>query len=75
MDPTEIVGLVSVALPALLALASVVTRFTKTPKDDEVVRKALAILSVLNPGDAGGGLKLPGSRPRQPAPEDEPLIR
>ena len=54
--------LVSV-LFALLTLASLITKFTKTPKDDEIVRKIISWLSFLQPSGLGG-LKLPGTPAR-----------
>jgi hypothetical protein len=50
-------------LGALLTAASLVTKLTPTPKDDEVVRKILAFLSFLQPRGAGL-LKVPGTPPK-----------
>jgi hypothetical protein len=52
------------AVGALLTAASLVTKLTPTPKDDEVVRKVLAFLSFLQPKGAGL-LKVPGTPARQ----------
>ncbi len=59
-------------LAALLALASIITRITPTPKDDQAlatVRRALGRLSILEPSDTGKTLKLPL---RQTQPEIHP---
>jgi len=51
-----------VGLAALLALASIITRITPTPKDDQAlatVRRALGRLSILEPKDTHRLLKLP----------------
>ena len=42
-----------------LALASVITKMTPTPKDDAVVRRILGFLSFLQPRDQSGLLKRP----------------
>lgn len=52
------------ALGALLTAASLITRLTPTPKDDEVVRKILSFLSFLQPKGAEGLLKVPGTAAR-----------
>ncbi len=51
------------ALGALLTLASIVTAFTATPKDDAVVAKIVAWLSFLQPRTSEGTLKVPGTSP------------
>ena len=54
---------------ALLTVASIVTKLTPTPKDDEVLRQLLAWFSVLQPRGQGS-VKLPFSKPR--SDDDKP---
>lgn len=44
---------------AALALASLITRLTPTPKDDEFVRRLVGFLSFLRPADNDDFFKLP----------------
>lgn len=65
-------GLLAGLITGLLAVASIVTALTPTPKDDEVVRKIAAFLSFLQPRNSAGTLKLPGASPAPPvAPADD----
>lgn len=76
MDISGIVELwpvIAAALSGLVAVATLVTRLTPSPADDEWVRKVAGWLSFLQHADVGGA-KVPLTRPR-PAPADEPLIR
>lgn len=52
---------IAAAISAALVLASVITAFTPTPKDDEVVRKIASWLSFLQPRTSAGTLKFPGT--------------
>lgn len=63
--------LILAVLSALLTVASLVTKFTASPKDDEVVRKIIAFLSFLQPKDAPGTVKLPGTKPALTTPSEE----
>ena len=50
----------------LLTIASAITALTDTPHDDTVVdllRRLLGLISVAQPKDAEGTLKLPGAKP------------
>lgn len=56
------------AVPAaVLAVASLITKLTKSPKDDQVVAKITAWLSFLQPKGMGG-LKFPVSPPKKEEP-------
>lgn len=59
---------VGVVLPALLALAWVVVRRTKSPKDDEVVRRIEEVVSIL----PGGKSPVGGQPEALSAPEPGP---
>lgn len=47
------------AVGLALAAATLVTGWTPTPRDDEVVRKVIGTLSVVMPKDAPGTFKWP----------------
>ena len=49
------------AIGALLTAASLITRLTPSPKDDEWVRKIISALSFLQPRGSDTTLKLPGT--------------
>jgi hypothetical protein len=55
------------ALSALLVAASLITKLTPTPKDDEIVRKLLAFLSFVQPRGVSG-VKAPLSPPKEAPP-------
>lgn len=57
-------------IPALIAIATVVTAFTKTPKDDAWVRRIAGWLSFLTHKDTTGTVKMPGTS----APRVEPPL-
>lgn len=44
---------------ALLSLASLITRLTPSPRDDEVVRQLIGLLSFLRPADSDEVFKAP----------------
>lgn len=46
-------------LAGIVTVASVVTKLTPTPKDDEWLMKIVGFLSVLEPKGAGTAVKLP----------------
>jgi hypothetical protein len=52
-------GMLTSILAALLTAASLITRMTDTPKDDQVVKKIASFVSFLKPKDQGGGVKAP----------------
>lgn len=63
-------------LAALLALASIITRITPTPKDDQAlatVRRALGRLSILDHADSGRTLKAPLTRATEVTHPDDQL--
>ena len=65
MDTDTIIKIIQ----AVVVVASVITGFTKTKVDDTVlgvVKAILARISVLQPKDAPGTLKLPGAAPKEP---------
>lgn len=54
-----------ILLPALYTLLSVIVGITETPKDDailKVVRDLLIRFSFLQPSDAEGTMKVPGTK-------------
>ena len=64
------------ALGSALAAASIITRVTPTPRDDALLASVLNILgrlSVLEHGDSGRSLKLPGKRTLKPPTPGEML--
>ncbi len=63
-------------LAATIGAATVITRVTPTPRDDAVLAALLNILgrlSVLEHGDSGRSLKLPGKRTLKPPTPGEML--
>lgn len=56
---------------ALLTVASLVTKLTPSPKDDEVVRKIMAFFSFLQPKDVPGVVKMPGTKPALTTPAED----
>lgn len=65
---TTIVGI-------LMAVASLVTGLTDTPKDDSVlakVRSFLALVGLLQPKDSPGTVKAPLTKPSSPSGDKSP---
>ena len=63
-------------LGSALAAASIITRVTPTPRDDALLASLLNILgrlSLLEHGDSGRSLKIPGKRTAEPPTPGEML--
>ena len=65
-----------VGLAALLTLATIITRATKSPKDDQAldtVKRVLGRFSILHHGDSGRGLKMPLRKASDPIHPDDQM--
>lgn len=49
----------------LIAVASLITAYTPTPKDDEILKKVIYWISFLKPHNEEGTLKTPFTSPRK----------